>query len=453
MPREIVGSDGIPGTIRDFLSYRNATVEGRFGAHSFLVNSYLEEQQKFGVDPTFASGMGKPQNMTGVLAAYGNEYYANVDLVFRSGVQFDWQNRVFPRDSAASTFTDVTGWRLSAYMRGVYTLSVSLKLEGGIEYDHRKSVSYSTYNQFTQRVITEANMKNRKIDEGSIFAQLNYESNGLNILGGTRYTKNQYFGDNVSSRVSAVYIFDRSNSVKIIAGQSFRTPSLFEVFYVHPKRTLGGLPGLRPERSESVELAYLTNIGNLFVQTLVYTSHYMDKIFRVTKPYAILPDGAAGTGDVKQYTNGSSFTARGAEAEARYRWNGMDAFVTYTYVAGDRGDTVGTNDPETYNFKYVPSHTGVLGCAVNVGDIFASVVMRYTSSSLGGRSQNIPEQTRVDLNIGFTHRRARWSVRHRLSIQNVLDSDMQFAEYVERGINSIPVDLGRRISYILSFDL
>ncbi|HAN79134.1 MAG TPA: hypothetical protein DCQ31_15890, partial [Bacteroidales bacterium] len=53
----------------------------------------------------------------------------------------------------------------------------------------------------------------------------------LNILGGIRYTYNSFSGGNFSSRISAVSSINPYNSVKLIFGQSFRAPTMLELFF------------------------------------------------------------------------------------------------------------------------------------------------------------------------------------------------------------------------------
>src|SRR5204862_6861024 len=91
---------------------------------------------------------------------------------------------------------------------------------------------------------------------------------------------NDLFGSNVSSRGTLVYRIDDTHSVKLIAGQSYRAPSFFELYFQTPANTVYGNPALEPETSDSVELAYVTTMRRVFLQALLYHAGYDGKIFR-----------------------------------------------------------------------------------------------------------------------------------------------------------------------------
>lgn len=44
----------------------------------------------------------------------------------------------------------------------------------------------------------------------------------------SRYTDNALFGGNLSARATAVYLLGENSSLKLMGGQSYRVPSLFE---------------------------------------------------------------------------------------------------------------------------------------------------------------------------------------------------------------------------------
>jgi len=111
-------------------------------------------------------------------------------------------------------------------------------------------------------------------------AQLNYKMGVVNLLAGSRFTQNKQFGSNISSRVSALINLNENNSLKLIFGQSFRAPTMLELYFNHP--TVVGNKDLQPETSTSYELAYLVRAGNFFAQIIGYYAEYDQLIQRYT---------------------------------------------------------------------------------------------------------------------------------------------------------------------------
>ncbi|MBN1301531.1 MAG: TonB-dependent receptor [Melioribacteraceae bacterium] len=65
---------------------------------------------------------------------------------------------------------------------------------------------------------------------------------------------------------------------------------MFELYFSTPSFTVFGNKDLKPEQSNSIELAYLTSFSNFFVQVLAYQSDYDNKIFRAIRDVT-LEDG------------------------------------------------------------------------------------------------------------------------------------------------------------------
>src|SRR5512133_1886641 len=230
-------------------------------------------------------------------------------------------------------------------------------------------------------------MSGRHVHESSLFAQAAYSPGRLRLLGGTRYTNNEIFGSNLSSRGSAIFTVNPANSVKAIVGQSYRAPSLFEFYFQTPTNTTYGNLELEPETSTSYELAYLTRHGNFFAQVLGYHAVYDDKIFRTRR----FPNSATDKSTI--YVNGASFDASGLEVEARYELpSSANLFLNYYYVNGSSGDRVAAEDH--YNFKYIPKNTAALGLAKNIDRWLVSAVVNYTGATRGALAP-VPSGTTV----------------------------------------------------------
>lgn len=434
---------GVSGKVDEFLTSRNMTIHGQYGGHGVLVNAYDASESFLGTAPTYALGAGKDHLLRGCLLNYSYTGMVHGVGMFL-GATYDWNQRDFARTGDDSQRALVEGYRMQGSVRAVRELVTGLTLQGGAEWEQRKSKSYENYAVRTDTVVAKNNMDGRGVEEKSLYAQLTWSRERLRMVAGSRYTDNQLFGGNVSSRATAVYVLGSSSSLKLMAGQSYRVPSLFELYFQTPTNTVYGNTDLKPEKSEAIELAYLGQRGNLFFQTLAYHARYSNKIVRVRR-YPIYSGDPNDTSQI--YVNGNDFSANGLELEARYRLpRKLSAFASYTFIDGDSGDReTGTDN---YNFKYVPEHAVALGLTKYFGQAWAAAVANY-SSSMGAPLHTIGSQTTYDLTLGYGQRVSGLVLRHLLSAKNVTDVDVRVPEYVRRILNDVPSGYRRRISYTL----
>ncbi len=176
----------------------------------------------------------------------------------------------------------------------------------GGAYDLRKSQEYQNINLSTHAILAENNLSNRRVYEYSGYAQIDWKPlPAWRVVLGRRFTQNELFGKNVSSRGTLVYSINEKNAIKFIAGQSFRTPNLFELYFATPTKTVFGNEALKPETADTFELGYQHARGYFYLQALAYYSIYKDKIHRI-KGNVTLEEGTL-LNNVNVYTNGDEF--------------------------------------------------------------------------------------------------------------------------------------------------
>jgi outer membrane receptor protein involved in Fe transport len=448
--RTFTDAEGITGSYRDYSAWSDFVLSASYHGHSFLFSAYKSERTKLGKDPTFADGWGDPELSHGYLASYGYAFAPSDRLELRTGTTFDWSQRMFSREAGYDLRTSVIGWRGAAFVKAILSLPGDVTVEVGSDADYRRSQEYWIYQETTQESISQSNLRHRHLYEASAYAQVGGSLGDLGLLAGTRFTHDQVFGNNLSSRLSGVYRFDPGNSLKLIVGQSFRAPTLFELYFLDDKRTTSGEPGLRPETSSSFELAYLTAFHGLFAQALVYHALYDHNIHREPQPIGTpLADGQPSMIEgASKYVNAPRFQATGVEVELTFRGGPFASFASYGYVLGSGGD---------FNFRYVPAHKAVLGLALSWRGLFGSLVGVYLSpmegpvADVSGR-QDIPGQTRVDANLGYTHYVHGKRVRHVISAKNLTSAHTVVPEYVDLVLRAIPYDPLLRLSYLLTVD-
>lgn len=433
--------------VQEYVYGSSINVHARYRFVSLLFNSYRSHEGYLGVAPKFASGAGNDHVATGYLAKLGLDHQFAKWLTVRYSLSYDWQNRDLSRTFDDNTRASIQGQRVTNALTLLSEPFENFVAQLGGSYDYRVSNEYRNYRVYADETLAENNMNDREVWEASGLLQLGYSMKYFSVLIGGRYTKNELFDNNLSGRITLVGTINERNSVKFIAGQSYRAPAVFEQYFQTSSNTVFGSTDLKPETSTSYELAYLTNIGPFFGQILGYYAHYDNKIFRVRKD--ITRDGIDYT-NVNVYDNGDRFEAFGAELETKLSIpKVIDAFVNYAFVYGDAADEVGDH----YNFKYIPQHTLSAGLSKRLSGFSLSTVGNAMSST-EGPNETIDEQFSIDVNMGYRHTLASHTISHALTLKNLTDAEMSVPEYVRHNqINSVPSGFGRRIAYELSVEL
>jgi len=438
--REFTDESGVTGDIYDYIRGGNISLDLKYKNYSLFFNGFSAEENFLGVTPKFTGGAGEPHNADGYLINfnYARSMVRSLDL--RYSLVYDYQSRDLSRSDADDIRASVVGSRL--LNRAVITSKMvdRLVLEIGGDFDIRQSYEYRNYNVLSDSTISENHMKDRSISEFSLFGLANYEFSRFILYAGSRMTNNELFGTNLSNTGSAVFRINDENSLKLMIGQSYRAPSLFELYFQTPTMTVLGNENLDPELSTSFELAYLTSFRNLFVQALGYHAVYDNKIFR-----GKIPDGTS------VYTNGQEFSANGLELEIKYfRPESITGFIQIAYIDGDDGDKVISGTTESYNFMYVPDLTATIGLSIPLGSGGISMVGHYEGER-EGPFEKIDAQNWIDLNLYYLQSSKDWNLRHSFMVKNLSDQELLVPEYVRRNtINSVPMGVDRRFMYQIS---
>lgn len=432
---------GAAGRVADLRYPRGGNFTFAFSRlqHSFLFNGYQDEFMDLeGAVPQFAQGAGKLQRRSGYLANYTLDAPMTDALSLVYSSSYDWNSREFPRTQDESEATLTSGYRVNNIVKLAARPSPSIELEVGFDHDYRWVDYYKTFNPRTGEVLSGTNLHGRQIYEASGFAQLGFQKGGWKGAFGSRLTRNQFFGTNIASRGTLIYLIDDDNSVKLIAGQSYRSPSIFELFFLSPTRSVAGNARLQPERADSVEFVYAAQRGDVSLQAVAYAAQYRDKIERRTQD--ILFDDGLLVAGVRKYENGGKFSAQGLELETRYRRpDALDAFAAVTYID--------SRDGWETNFRYVPRIVLAGGAAKTLGPATFSGVIHYRGAT-AGRLHNVSRQATADVSAAYQRPGAK--IRHMLAVKNVANRLTYFPEYVrQRGpfLNELPSNNYRSVVY------
>jgi outer membrane receptor protein involved in Fe transport len=438
--------------IHSYYNPQNLTTSSTYKNHTLLFNSSSINENFLGNKIDVADGLMKNMVMQGNLLNYTYDF-AGEKLSFldsydlKYSLTYDWQRRNFARTADDDTHSDVVGSRTvnSLDINTHFFQDWNFELGGDTEYLYSRS--YMNYLVLENQTITDNNMSNISKHESSVFSQLGYKWDNLKTLIGSRYTYNPGCESNVSSRGSVVYSFNDVNSVKLIAGQSFRTPSLFEINPPSAGLTTFGDPNLKPETSNSVELDYDSKIGDLFVQADAYYATYNDLITRVQRTITyqghVYPNATV-------YTNDNPIFAKGIELETKYTLPSTQVFLTGNYILGSDGDryTDSATGIDTYNFKYVPTTVLSAGFIQTLGPCFLSAYGNFYTTMMGAFN-NEPAQYDVNATLGYKM----GIFTHYLTVNNLGNNTVLVPEYVRRRVtNDIPLDNGVRVNYSFTLE-
>lgn len=325
-----------------------------YKAFSLLLNQYEYQHSILGIDPSYSSGGNKPMTDRGSMVAlkFDREFGLRTHVV--ADVDMDFFKRDWASNTDGSEALVLWGSRLSGRARINYELTRRFDAEAGLELERRMNAHHQAYDMVADTLIRSNLAAPHHIDQFSAFAQLHGRFRFLNIIGGARYTYYDVSANDLSGRISVLAELNKANSIKLIFGQSFRAPTMLELYFDHP--TVVGNANLKPEKANSIELAYVYGRQHFYFQSLIYYNSLQQLIQRYT------PE----TGPPSEYRNIAGMESAGIEFEAKYRhprW--FSAFVNYNYMKG-------LGSEAKSNFRHVPLHTLKFGMSRSFNKLFLS---------------------------------------------------------------------------------
>jgi outer membrane receptor protein involved in Fe transport len=430
--------------INDFIHSDNLTINLNYLQHEFQGNYYDGEEGYFGIVPLFSSGAGIPHQKSGWLLDYKWRYQLTDTQRLIVEATSDYNNRIAPSGENSSVVIIADGHR-NQYSLSYFLDVNAFSFEAGVALDNR-TVDFNHFeNGYTGAVTSDVIIANKEVKESSFYSQLSHQGLHSNWVIGGRFVDNELFGSDFSLRGSYVYLLDKSSSIKFIAGESFRSPSLFETYAFVFSGNIQGNLKLEPEEASTFEISWVKSSGAFLIQTTAYHAEYTNKIFRALKENFVGDDGTVFP-ITNVYENGGDFAADGIEIEFKYHNKiGTRYFGNLSYTIGSDGDEL--DNSGHHNFKYVPKVTMSAGVSKKISRWTLTGKTNYRGSS-EGPMKKIGSSIQVDLGAKTTQIINHMEFTHQFSISNVFDDDFVIAEYVRRrGINEIPVNFGRSFSY------
>lgn len=439
------GEDGIAGRIDEYQENTNLHASISYKRHQLTFNIYDGEESYYGSDITFKGGAGTDHTVDGYFVNYSYQHDSRAWGKFEfNGLIDDQENEFDVNTLPTRLFWE--GVKTTLSVKNLYDFNEQWTLESGVDYESRDSKESRFMNP---NGLVDVNGIDQKITERSLFTQLYYASNKHNWVIGGRVVNNTLFGNNFSGRASYVYMLNEQSSFKIIAGQSYRSPSLFELYGVIGCCILGN-EKLEPEQADTLELSYLTAWNNWFLQSTIYRANYKNKIVRGIEFDFELPSGEI-LDNVNRYRNGENFGATGAEIELKYTSSQWNSYFNLTYVDGNDNDRF--QDEDHYNFKYVPTVTLNAGLSGRYKNWILAVNGTYRGDSKS-ISDGVDSSFIADLTVTYRQQQDDSSgFTHQFSIRNLSDEKVTVPEYARRRVvDELPLRYERTIAYEVSWN-
>ncbi len=151
---------------------------------------------------------------------------------------------------------------------------------------------------------------------------------------GMRYDHYETFGESVNPRLGLIYNPAERTTVKVLYGEAFRAPNVYELYYndlaaVEP--TQKGNPRLKPETIKTCELVLEKYIGKN-IRGVVSAFH-----FKIDDLITLQEDPADG---LSVYTNVDRTETDGIEVELEGKWmNNIEGRISYTFQESENTQT------------------------------------------------------------------------------------------------------------------
>lgn len=436
--------------------------------HEALINVFNHNHSYFGAHPSYISGGGTAVDNNGLFFSYSYTNSFN-GFDFRYNLNYDYFVREFSLSYDRNTLIHLAGDKVYNRLSVNYELLGGLNLEYGIDADFRNNRGHETRSAIADTLIRSNfipldSLHNNYLSfkliaddteypddiEFSNWLQANFKYKKFLFIGGIRYTYNLNFKQHFAGRFSSIYHFDNHNAFKLIIGQAYRVPTLFELYFYHP--TVNGNQKLKPEENLSFELAYQANYGNFYIQALLYNAYYKNIIKRT-------PDKNNPTGP-PIYNNIESIETFGSETDLKYQVTGnWGAYISYNNIFPlhelEKLFLTMTHDAASDNlFDLVPNHKINTGIFKYYKQFCFSINSKYYSS-VNGLTEKINGQFIGNLNVHYKKAYTKVLFTHSITIENITNSKQYTPEYIRlNNVNKIPTILtGVRFVYGLKLNI
>ena len=157
----------------------------------------------------------------------------------------------------------------------------------------------------------------------SLYLQDEYQlMENLSLTFSIRHDKYSTVGSSTTPRGAIVYNPLKSGTIKLLYGEAFRAPNIYEVHYEDPDEAKGN-PALKPEKIKTLEVVWEQRLSNtLFGIVALYNYEITNLIDQTIDP----------SDSLSQFQNLSKVKAKGLELELNARLKrGVQGYVNYIF--------------------------------------------------------------------------------------------------------------------------
>lgn len=263
---------------------------------------------------------------------------------------------------------------------------------------------------------------NHSFTNGSLYGQDEWDiASWLRFAGGVRYDQYSTCGDHISPKAGFILRPNRGNTIKLLYGQAFRAPNVYELYYKSSTGTsqYRDNPDLKPETIHTYELVLeqdLTPAAKLTASGFHY--EIKDLITQQVNPDTSL-----------QFYNISRVRSDGVEVGLEINWPGfLKGHAGYTYQ-DTRDDLTGQWLANS------PRHLLKAGVRIPLyrEKIFAGAQCRYMGNRQDRDGNDVGGAAVADINLSADYKRLTLSA----GAYNVLDAayaDPVSADHIQKTI-------------------
>ncbi len=292
---------------------------------------------------------------------YDKKIKADKNLIVRT--YFDWYHYKGAYPYEVQSFDESYGNWLGIEAQYLWDLTINNRLTLGLEYQKHWRADYRLWD--TDTVYFDANFPYQVIsgylqDEYQILANL-----AVNL--GMRWDNYTTIGNAFVPRGAVIYNPFQATAIKLLYGQAFRAPNVYEINYQDPLYGHKPNPFLNPEKIRTFEVVWEQRLAqNVYGIVSVY--HYgMRGLIDLTSDE---------TDSLLQFQNIGRVKALGSEFELQTKFRyGIQGYINYAFqIASD----------EIQNTKLTnsPSHIAKLGLVFPISDFRVAPEVRYETERI-----------------------------------------------------------------------
>ncbi len=305
------------------------------------------------------------------------------------------------------------------------TINKSISVLAGLLYENVNVKYYNFLDANTDTVIAYGFGENTRKDYilSGFFLFFIKLGDKVNLIAGVRYSFNEHYGNIFTPRGGFVFKITKNINSKILYGNAFRAPNLFEKYWAFG--TTFGSEDLTPEGINTFEFAVDYTKNNFSSKVNYFYNISSDLIGRELQ-----------ADNTTKYVNLSGkSTTQGFETEIRYRNNNLDAFLKGAYLI--------PLDTGKKEIKYIPKIMFNIGAMYSYKRFSAYISLNYLHkviNTVNAIEEKIPALLTLNAKLNF-----KLTDKLTLSVigKNLSDEEIWAPEFIRRNIIKLPNGYGR----------